>query len=313
VILSNLNFTEVFKRHRISQLEFTKKYDRLKYRNTSSKLTNMIYKFFQPHPALREYVKEYLLLHFEFFGLSVKPQRDYTPCPEQCLTFDPRGHITAINKQTGEIRRRTSSYISGQQNVCYDLHFDPDYLMIKVVFQPGALYKLLGIPLYEINGYVDASSILNNEIDSINEQLANATNYLNMMQIIEDYLLVKVKNMRHKDQPMDNIQYILNRKTDQFSLQWFASQACLSPRQFERKFLERFGVSPILYCRIARFHKAFEMKESHPEMDWLDVAINCGYSDFQHMNRDFKQFSSTTPSSMLKNHHQATEKILNLI
>ena len=273
----------------------------------------MIYKFFQPRPVLKEYIKEYLLLHFEFTGLSVNPQRDYTPCPEQCLTFDPRGHITAINKQTGEKQRRNSSYISGQQSTCYDLHFDPDYLMIKVVFQPGALYKLLGVPLYEFNGYVDASLILNTEIDPVNEQLANATDYVNMIQIIEDYLLAKVRNTPFSNQPMDHIQYILNRQPDQFSLKWFADQACLSSRQFERKFLERFGVSPILYCRIARFHKAFEMKESHPEMDWLDVALNCGYSDFQHMNRDFKQFSSTTPITMLNNHLNATERILNLV
>lgn len=273
----------------------------------------MIYKFLQPIPALQEYVKEFLLLHFEFEGLSVNPQREYTPCPEQCLTFDPRGHITSINKQTGEIQRRSSSYISGQQSTCYDLHFDPNYLMIKVVFHPGALFKLTGIPLHEFNGYVDASAVLNREIDQVNEQLANTFDYLKMIEVVENYLVTKVKNKKLQDQPIDKIQYILNNQPSQFSLKWFAGQACLSPRQFERKFTERIGVSPKLYCRIARFHKASEMKENNPAMDWLDVALNCGYSDFQHMNKDFKQFASATPTTMLKNHALATERMLNLV
>jgi AraC-like DNA-binding protein len=274
----------------------------------------MIYKFFHPSPPLKAYVKEYLLLHFNFTGLSVKPTRFYTPQPEQCLTFDPRGLITAVNRQTGKVQRRSSSYLSGQQVSCYDLHFDQDYLMLKVVFQPGALFRLLDIPLAEFGSlYVDAESVLNKEMRSINEQLANAENYTKMIQIVEGYLLHKVKNIKKSIQPIDMIGEILNKQPDQFSLQWFASQACLSPRQFERKFIERIGISPKLYYRIARFHKAFEMKEKNPGSDWLSVAVACGYTDFQHLNKDFKQFADVTPTILLKDQAQVTEKILNLI
>lgn len=274
----------------------------------------MIYKFFQPLPALQDYVKEYLLLHFKFNGLSIKPVRSYTPRPEQCLTFDPRGHITAINRQTGEKQRRNYSYLSGQQISCYDLHFDQDYLMLKVVFQPGALFQLFGIPLIEFGGiYVDAATVLNKEMRLINEQLANAENYIKMIQIVDEYLLHKVKKIKKLHQPIDKMADILNHQPNLFSLQWFASQACLSPRQFERKFLERIGISPKLYCRITRFHKAFEMKEKHPDLDWLSIVLACGYSDFQHLNKDFKQFSTLTPSILLKDQAQVTEKLLNLV
>jgi AraC-like DNA-binding protein len=186
--------------------------------------------------------------------------------------------------------------------------------MIKVVFQPGALFRLLNIPLAEFGGvYVDAASVLNKEMRSINEQLANAENYASMIQIVEDYLLRKVRNIKMASQPIDMIGDILNNQPDQFSLQWFASQACLSPRQFERKFIERIGISPKLYCRITRFHKAFEMKDKNPGLDWLSVAIACGYADFQHLNKDFKQFAGVTPSILLKDQGQVTEKALNLV
>ncbi|MDB5280034.1 MAG: AraC family transcriptional regulator [Ferruginibacter sp.] len=273
----------------------------------------MIYQFFQPAPFLKEYVREYLLLHFKFDGVSINPTRAYTPCPEQCLTFDPRGRITAVDRQTGKVQRRSNAYLSGQQTACYDLHFDPDYLMLKVVFQPGALFKLFGIPLNKLEGYVNADDVLGKEISLVNEQLANTDIYEKMIQVVDLYLFHKVKKLKRQHQPIDELASMLYCQPNQFSLNWFATQACLSPRQFERKFLERIGVPARLYHRIARFNKAFELKDKHPELDWLDISETCGYTDFQHMNKDFKQFAGVTPTTLLKAHEQATEKLLRLV
>ena len=273
----------------------------------------MIFQHLKPIPALQECVKEYLLLHFKFDG-SIPKFQAYTPRPEQCLTFTPRGRLTSINKPTGDVDYRKVSYLSGQHTAAVELHFNNDeYCMLKVVFQPGALYRLLGIPLDEFGRkYVDAESVLSNEIRAVNEQLANAESYSGLIRIVETYLLDKLKCSPVSEQPIDKIGQILEKRPDEFSLQWFASQACLSPRQFERKFLERMGVGPKLYCRIARFHKAFEMKDETPSMDWLSVAIRCGYSDFQHLNKDFKEFASVTPTVLLHETSQSIARLLKL-
>lgn len=275
--------------------------------------TTMIYQLFRPLPALQDYVKEYLLLHFKFEGLSVNPSRPYTPQAEQCLTFDPRGRITAIDRQSGTTQHRSYAYFSAQQTTCYDLHFDSDYLMLKVVFQPGALFKLFGTPLHELTGYIDADAIMNKEIAFVNEQLVNTEDYLKMIQIVELYLLNKTKGIKNKNRPIDKLANILNLQPDRFSLKWFADQACLSPRQFERKFLECIGVNPKLYCRITRFNKAFELKNTNPQLDWLSIAMACGYTDFQHLNKDFKQFADVTPTTLLREYDLRTEKMLNLV
>ncbi|MCO5949887.1 helix-turn-helix domain-containing protein [Mucilaginibacter flavidus] len=273
----------------------------------------MIYRFFQPQPALKAYVKEYLLLHFRFDGLSIDPTRLYIPQPEQCLTFNPKGHLTAINQHTGKVQRRNYSYISGQQTSCLELHFDQDYLMLKVIFQPGALYRLLGIPLSEFADlYVDAETVLHREMRQVNEMLANAVGYQDIIGIVEGYLLQKTSGIKVNTQPIDKISDILNRQPTQFSLNWFAEQACLSPRQFERKFLERMGISPKLYCRIARFYKAFQLKDKTSDVNWLAVALDCGYADFQHLSKDFKQFANTTPTALLKAESVAVERQLKL-
>jgi transcriptional regulator GlxA family with amidase domain len=88
--------------------------------------------------------------------------------------------------------------------------------------------------------------------------------------------------------------------------------ACLSFRQFERKFRERVGLSPKLFSRIVRFNRAFELKDLNPENDWLDIAISCGYSDYQHMVKDFKQFAGVTPTILMQENDQCPEKIFGI-
>jgi len=66
----------------------------------------MIYQSFKASPSLQEFVDHYLLLHFNFKGSAVSPVKLYYPHVEQCLTFNPKGSVTAVNVQTGDTRYR---------------------------------------------------------------------------------------------------------------------------------------------------------------------------------------------------------------
>lgn len=72
----------------------------------------------------------------------------------------------------------------------------------------------------------------------------------------------------------------------------------LSTRQFERRFLDRVGLPPKLFCRMQRFVHVFG-RMSKPGGDWVQAALNCGYCDQSHLIRDCKVFSGTTPADLL--------------
>ena len=48
-----------------------------------------------------------------------------------------------------------------------------------------------------------------------------------------------------------------------------------------------------------RFDQAFRLKERQPNLDWLAVAVQCGYYDYRHLVRDFKEFAGATPPQLL--------------
>jgi transcriptional regulator GlxA family with amidase domain len=92
-----------------------------------------------------------------------------------------------------------------------------------------------------------------------------------------------------------------------------AHEACLSVSQLERRFVQQLGVGPKLYTRIGRFSRAHALKQARPELDWLHVAVACGYYDYQHLVKDFRQFAHATPPALLLAQAQAPDRLARLV
>ena len=96
------------------------------------------------------------------------------------------------------------------------------------------------------------------------------------------------------------------------SLDNVAKQACLSTKQFQRKFIERIGLSPKLFSRINRFNHAYHYKISHPNATWSSIAQEHYYTDYHHLEKEFKEFTALTPNEWLQQNQASPERILRL-
>jgi AraC-like DNA-binding protein len=69
----------------------------------------------------------------------------------------------------------------------------------------------------------------------------------------------------------------------------------------QRRFLERFrsevGMAPKLFARVQRFQAVVETVHTLREVNWADVAAQCGYFDQAHFIHDFRAFSGFTPTA----------------
>jgi AraC-like DNA-binding protein len=273
----------------------------------------MIYKYIEPSCFLRDFVRDYLVAHFVFEENQPIPVKPYSPKPEQGINFFPKGFVTISDEITGQFSKAPKVSIFGQQVTRYNFHLTQEYLMLRVHFHPGALFRLLGIPLLQFtNKYSDATAIINREIEDVNERLGECVNYIQMIQIVESYLINKIKQARKERNCIDRVADYMLSQPSKFSLDYLADQACLCPRQFNRKFTEQIGIGPKLYSRIIRFYKAYQYKEKYPEADWLSIAVLFDYADYQHLTKDFKQFAGVVPNTWLKQDNNSPERILKL-
>jgi len=246
-----------------------------------------------PSPALSQFIRLYRIIDFEFQHQLAIPPKAYSPRPEQCLQFFPSPTLIAYKEKKVKPK---SALLMGQHTIVNHRIVYKKFLSLQVVFQPGALYRLMGLSINELtNESLEAELVLGRQIESVNDQLYFAKNHQHMIQIVEAYLLNLFGNTRYDALPIDRMtRWMFDPKEN---LDWYVSNACLSHRQFDRKFIERVGVSPKEYLRVVRFDQAYRMKNSKPEMNWFDIAVACGYYDYQHLSKETKAFTGQTPAS----------------
>jgi AraC-like DNA-binding protein len=70
----------------------------------------------------------------------------------------------------------------------------------------------------------------------------------------------------------------------------------LSAKRFIERFKSEVGVAPKRYCRIRRFQRAVCLANRGRDVDWVSVALDCGYFDQAHFIHDFRAFAGLTPT-----------------
>ena len=62
-------------------------------------------------------------------------------------------------------------------------------------------------------------------------------------------------------------------------------------------------MSPKALARVLRFHAAVQRMQRSPRDSLLSIALDAGYADQPHMNRDFRAFAGISPGRWLAEEH----------
>ncbi len=150
---------------------------------------------------------------------------------------------------------------------------------------------------WHTNQSLDAETVFPSYIKEVNEQLYHSPDFKNMIQVVENFLTQVAAKQQKESHRIDKVSHQVLTMKEGVSVDWIAKESYLSNRQLERKFLDRMGVTPKYFSRLVRFENAFRMKNQFPEKDWLTIAIHCGYHDYQHLVKEYQEFTGKTPTA----------------
>jgi AraC-like DNA-binding protein len=273
----------------------------------------LLLKDFIPSPQVSEFVQLYRIVHLVFEAGQVMPFKAYPPRPEHCLAFYPFDTEKVQFTRSGKTIEHLPVVLYGQQLEVTNRFIGNHFLVFQIIFQPGALYRLTGMPSSELtNEYIDGESVFCSDLRLVNEQLFHAKNYDTMIAVAEQFVLQLIKTQRKSPHLLDETCKLLLAAEGNRSIDWLAKTSCLSNKQLERKCKERIGINPKLYARITRFDKAFRLKNSKPDFDWLRIAVECNYHDYQHLVKDYKDFTGWSPASFHAIEDKAPERAFGL-
>jgi AraC-like DNA-binding protein len=263
----------------------------------------------KPSIFLTGYIRLYRIIDFHFPDTAVIPFKVYPPRPEQCLQFYPKDTETVKYPDSTLTISNKKVTLAGQHTIVNHRYVGKDFFSFQVVFQPGALYRITGISSGELaNRYMDAEDIFGSSIRLVNEQLYDAKSHTELITIVEGFLNRLIKKSKKAEHRIDTIGNLMLLPDEQYHLDKFIKEACLCHRQFDRQFKERLGISPKQFLQIVRFDRAFRMKNRQPEKDWLSIALHCGYYDYQHLVKDYKEFTGYTPTQFFEVDSKAPER-----
>lgn len=77
-----------------------------------------------------------------------------------------------------------------------------------------------------------------------------------------------------------------------------ARSLAMSERQLERRFLQRVGLTPKRFASLRRFERAVVLARTAPSLTC--AALEAGYYDQSHMNREFRRYAGATPGDLVR-------------
>jgi len=256
-------------------------------------------RFYTPHILLQEFINCIMVIQAEVNDGEAHIIC-YPPTPQNSLFFYINDRIKVQKKGDVDFALQPRGVLVGLQSSSVKLDVNKRHKAVRVGFQPGGMYRLLGFSMAEmIDASYDATDILGKEIEKVNNQLQEADGFDEIKTTIEHFLLDQVKSLK-RPMPFDKAMLELIRLNGNIPIEQVASMACLSLRQFERVSKERIGFSPKVFARLVRFSKAYRLRENFPGLSWTSIAHTCGYFDQMHFIRDFREFAGITPGIIEK-------------
>jgi AraC-like DNA-binding protein len=228
--------------------------------------------FYKPHPALSNLVNNYMISHIKTDSTQKRITFPFPPLPEHCIFFYPFDKPTNEIVKTNEKRNHPGCLIVGPNTDRLKLTLGYNHLVVKIGFQPGGLYRLLGIPMEEMLVYkeLDGKDFFGGDIKDTIEQLSAAADNTERIAIVEKFLFTRITKLLRPLQ-MDVVLPEILKYGGLIKIDQLVQKACLSNRQFERVFKQRIGLSPKFFSRHVRFTKAWLMKERQPKISWTEI------------------------------------------
>jgi len=200
-----------------------------------------------------------------------------------------------------------SAVFSGAGTEGFVIDTDSEECVFGIQFRPGGAFPFSKVPASEFaNRSLPLDDLWRQNTAQMRDRLLSAATVAQKFSVAEACL------MQQLVRPLElhpAVRFGLNkfcRAPHLISVSSLIEETGLSQRHFIDTFRQQVGLTPKAFSRVRRFQRALRSVHGTKEVDWVSVALGCGYYDQAHFIHDFKVFSGFTPSQYLA---KATEHL----
>lgn len=171
---------------------------------------------------------------------------------------------------------------------------------ISVRFKSWAFNYFSEIPADKlINSNVASADLWPGALDSIEEKIIRATDFIERTEILNTFFESILKKTRNRYRDIDwAINYIYYNHSS-ININEVINDTTISSRTFQRKFREATGVSAKQFQKIARFEKILKTSLLSRTYPGINRILSAGYYDQAHFNKDFRSLTGYNPTEII--------------
>ena len=165
---------------------------------------------------------------------------------------------------------------------------------VQAYLTPLGAERLFRMPMAELaNGGADLADLLD-DADELAERLYEAPGWPARLALLEAYIERRVAEAPPLPREIEWSWQRLLASEGAVPVAELADEVGWSRRHLAARFREHVGLPPKALARILRFERAAERLRRGADL--ADAALDSGYYDQAHFNRDFKAFAGVTPT-----------------
>jgi AraC-like DNA-binding protein len=246
-----------------------------------------------PHPALRRHVRRYC-------GYR---ERTIHPVRRREL---PGADVTLIVSLGPELRlleprpATHTSFVAGLDDRFAVTEHDGEAAGVEVTLTPLAAHRFFKVPMHTLaRRVVELDDVLGPEADRLAERLHDAPTWPARFRILDDAILGRIGDAPEPSPGVAWAYHQLLATAGCIRIGALASELGWSRKRLAVRFREEVGLPAKSLARILRFRRALGLLERNENRSLGEIALDCGYFDQAHLNRDFRSFAGSTPTELL--------------
>jgi AraC-like DNA-binding protein len=284
------------------------------------------YREFDPCPALRSHVRR-----FYTFAAPAEPDTPTRPVKRELL-YQSAGSISTPLFADGHMsiafsfgsgyridglwstsESRKCGHVIGAMSTAHPATHGEQVIEVGAYLQPAQAGLFLKWAAWELTDRIlPICDLWGAAGASVEERLAEARNDDERVCLLESSLVERVKTTPRPRGSLDLqslIAHVQQQRGD-VRISQLAGAAGLSRQHLGRVFRDEIGMSPKLFCRLARFRAALAASARRLRNDPAGLSAELGYTDQSHMIAEFREFSGLTPKPLLL--HQRVHPFMDL-
>lgn len=201
------------------------------------------------------------------------------------------------NDGTGKLKTGLPEMI-GTMTSPLSITYEIGYVqMMGIRFAPGGITAFTQIPIFELTNQNIELPFNETLFDyRFFERLPSMNSMSERINYINYYFLSCLYKLYLPDQQIQYAISLIRKNNGLLPIKQLAGDVCLSERQLERKFKFATGISPKQFSNITRFGYTCQYLKTHQNDSIFDIAVDCGYHDHSHMNKEFQRLGNISPS-----------------